>query len=83
LELCLSIASGKKFLDRFEVINPRPVFYIDGEMKLEMMQDRINNIVLQKMAADATLDAAKLQADLEADKSIGGWIRDWVKDYIT
>jgi len=47
LELCLSIASGKKFLDRFEVINPRPVFYIDGEMKLEMMQDRINNIVMR------------------------------------
>ena len=49
----------------------------------ESAEDRINNIVLQKMSADATLDAAKLQADLEADKSIGGWIRDWVKDYIT
>ena len=47
LELCLSIASGKKFLDKYEVINPRPVFYIDGEMKLEMMQDRINNIVMR------------------------------------
>ena len=45
LELCISIASGKKFLDRFEIINPRPVFYIDGEMKIENMQDRINKII--------------------------------------
>jgi len=45
LELCISIASGKKFLDRYEVINPRPVFYIDGEMKIENMKDRVNAIV--------------------------------------
>ena len=49
----------------------------------ESAEDRINNIVLQKMSADATLSAATLRADLEADKSIGGWIRDWVKDYVT
>jgi RecA-family ATPase len=51
LELCLSIASGRSFLDKYEVINPRPVFYIDGEMKLEMMQDRINNIVMRHGAS--------------------------------
>jgi len=45
LELCISIASGQKFLNRYDVINPSPVWYIDGEMKLENMQDRINAIV--------------------------------------
>ena len=44
----------------------------------ESEQDRINNIVLQKISANATLDAVKLRADLEADRNIGGWIRDIV-----
>lgn len=42
----------------------------------ESEQDRINNVVLQKISADATLDAAKLKADMEADSTIGSWVRD-------
>jgi hypothetical protein len=41
-------------------------------------QDRSNAIVLQKLAGDATLDAAKLQADIGANQEIGKALFDWL-----
>ena len=43
-------------------------------------QDRSSAIVLQKLAADATLDAAKLQADIGANQEIGGAFFKWLFD---
>ena len=42
--------------------------------------DRANGIVLQKLASDGTLDAAKLQAEIESNKSIGSAILGWLLD---
>ena len=44
LELCLSIATGQKFMKNFEVINPRPVWYVDGEMKIDNLRNRVDSI---------------------------------------
>jgi len=45
LELCLSIATGQKFMKTFGVINPRPVWYIDGEMKIDNLRNRVDSIM--------------------------------------
>jgi len=36
--------------------------------------DRANSIILQKMAADAEIDVAELQASMESKKQTGGFI---------
>ena len=41
-------------------------------------QDRANAIVLQKLAADAELDAAKLQAEIGANQEIAKALFDWL-----
>ena len=41
-------------------------------------QDRSNAVVLQKLAGDATLDAAKLQAKIGANQTIGKALFDWL-----
>ena len=41
-------------------------------------QDRSNALVLQKLAGDATLDAAKLQAKIGANKTIGTALFNWL-----
>jgi len=41
-------------------------------------QDRANAIILQKLAADAELDAAKLQAEIGATKEISKAVYDWM-----
>jgi len=43
-------------------------------------QDRSSAIVLQKLAADASLDAAKLQGDIGANQEIGGAFFKWLFD---
>ena len=45
LEMLCSICTGEKFLGKYEVANPRPVYYIDGEMPLESIRDRMNMIM--------------------------------------
>ena len=45
LEMLCSIATGEKFLGKYEVVNPRPVFYIDGEMPFDSIRDRVNMIM--------------------------------------
>jgi len=45
LEMISSIATGEKFLGKYEVANPRPVFYIDGEMPFDSIRDRLNMIM--------------------------------------
>lgn len=45
LEMLCSIATGEKFLGKYEVANPRPVFYIDGEMPLDSIRERMNMIM--------------------------------------
>ncbi len=44
LELILSICTGQKFMNKYEVINSLPVWYIDGEMKLSNIRNRIDCI---------------------------------------
>jgi len=44
LELILAICTGRKFMNKFEVINTLPVWYIDGEMKLSNIRNRIDCI---------------------------------------
>jgi hypothetical protein len=41
-------------------------------------QDRSNAIVLQKLAGESTLDAAKLQAEIGANQAIGKTFLDWL-----
>ena len=41
-------------------------------------QDRSNAVVLQKLAGDATLDAAKLQAKIGANQTIGTALFNWL-----
>jgi hypothetical protein len=41
-------------------------------------QDRANAIILQKLAADAELDAAKLQAEIGATKEVSKAVYDWM-----
>lgn len=43
LELALSVAKGKDFFD-WPITKPRRVLYIDGEMSLSMLQERIRNL---------------------------------------
>jgi len=43
-------------------------------------QDRANNIVVQKISADGTLDAAKLQAEIGANQEIAKAVFDWLYD---
>jgi len=38
--------------------------------------NRANEIVLQKLAADASTDAAKLQADIEASAGAGDFVKE-------
>ena len=45
LEMLCSIMTGEKFLGKYEVANPRPVFYIDGEMPLDSIRERMNMIM--------------------------------------
>ena len=45
LEMLCSICTGEKFLGKYEIANPRPVYYIDGEMPLESIRDRMNMIM--------------------------------------
>ena len=45
LEMLCSIATGESFLGKYEVVNPRPVFYIDGEMPFDSIRDRVNMIM--------------------------------------
>ena len=42
--LC-SIATGEKFLGKYEITNPRPVLYIDGEMPFDSIRDRVTMIM--------------------------------------
>jgi hypothetical protein len=41
-------------------------------------QDRANAIVLQKLAGEATLDAATLQAEIGSNQQIGKALFDWL-----
>ena len=41
-------------------------------------QDRANNIVIQKISADGTIDAAKLQAEIGANQEIAKAVFDWL-----
>ena len=45
LEMLCSIATGESFLGKYEVKNPRPVYYIDGEMPFDSIRDRVNMIM--------------------------------------
>ena len=45
LEMLCSIATGEKFLGKYEITNPRPVLYIDGEMPLDSIRERMNMIM--------------------------------------
>ena len=45
LELVCSIATGQKFMDKYEVPNPRPVYYIDGEMPFDSIRTRTDLIL--------------------------------------
>ena len=45
LEMLCSICTGEKFLGKYEVANPRPVYYIDGEMPLDSIRERMNMIM--------------------------------------
>ena len=45
LEMLCSIATGEKFLGKYEITNPRPVLYIDGEMPFDSIRDRVNMIM--------------------------------------
>ena len=45
LEMLCSICTGEKFLGKYEIANPRPVYYIDGEMPLDSIRERMNMIM--------------------------------------
>jgi KaiC/GvpD/RAD55 family RecA-like ATPase len=45
LEMLCSIATGEKFLGKYEIVNPRPVLYIDGEMPFDSIRDRVTMIM--------------------------------------
>ena len=45
LEMLCSIATGEKFLGKYEITNPRPVLYIDGEMPFDSIRDRVTMIM--------------------------------------
>ena len=45
LDMLCSIATGESFLGKYEVKNPRPVYYIDGEMPFDSIRDRVNMIM--------------------------------------
>jgi len=44
LELILSVCTGRKFMNKYDVIEQLPVWYIDGEMKLSNIRNRIDCI---------------------------------------
>tara|TARA_R100001440_G_scaffold7789_1_gene15160 strand:+ start:319 stop:1380 length:1062 start_codon:yes stop_codon:yes gene_type:complete len=44
IELMLSVSTGQKFMNKFDIINTLPVWYIDGEMKLDNIRTRIDGI---------------------------------------
>lgn len=48
LDLAVSVASGKPFLDKYEVVNPGPVVYIQNENSTWIMKDRVNKISASK-----------------------------------
>ena len=45
LEMLCSICTGEKFLGKYEIANPRPVYYIEGEMPLDSIRERMNMIM--------------------------------------
>lgn len=45
LELICSIATGEKFMGKYEVPNPRPVYYVDGEMPFDSIRNRTDLIL--------------------------------------
>ena len=49
LELLCSIATGQSFLGKYNVVNPKPVIYIDGEMPFDSIRERINLIMARYM----------------------------------
>ena len=49
LEMLCSIATGQSFLGKYNVVNPKPVIYIDGEMPFDSIRERINLIMARYM----------------------------------
>lgn len=56
IDLGLSVATGRSFLDTFDVPNPGPVLYIDNELHPETMADRLPKVVAARGINIATLE---------------------------
>jgi len=44
LDFCLSVASGRPFLDTFTVLRPRPVIYLQEEDSAALLKDRVEKM---------------------------------------
>lgn len=82
LNLMIDLTLGRKFLDRFEVPKPRKILYIQQELSISLLQDRINKLMKdedEKRAINkidtVTTGAEQLKiTDIVARNKIYKWI---------
>ena len=72
LDLALSVASGKPFLDRFEVLDPGPVLMVQEEDPTQRVANRIKAIAAAKGLTGASLKIEEdgLQFELPSNKIV-------------
>ncbi len=67
LAIAYAVASGGRLFDRWQAPTPRKVLYIDGEMPLAVLKDRLRAIVLGADAEAAEENFMLIPADLHRD----------------